>query len=591
MRLYRSVGKDVVLLAAANARETFHQVTASELDAKSDLLLAETVTDAEGNFSFDLGEKQDYNGEAFDVDFVCGTGYGKPKPPKKVEDFQFHITTLQPEWREKQLDDNQNVVYFYGWAYCLSAKYWCQILCLLDRWVICGIIRDCATQKPLSGVQVFAFDVDLIEDDPLGSAYTDSTGHFKIVYSKADFSKTIFSWLNIEWPAGPDVYFRVESSSGQVLLAEDRSIGHQSDRENLPNCFCVKLCAKTEFGETPLFTRIGKYNIVSDIDATTGKTTQDRTSAAGIGFGFYHNIQLGGYATKKVPTDLTKPLWYRFQFSKDNGLTWQPITNAHIEQGELQVGSRNITWGGVSGLTQPVFINPTKPASPDDFVPLDAAPAIMPDHILHLDANGWVRVDQVGLDNGFYGPLMSVDTNTIVSGGDATNAGDSAGAAPLVPKNGKLIQFQFQTTDNPLNPASPNLHTQALTAHIFINNWKEVRLLTLTELTAAGTACTPITTNANVHYTADHELMAKWALTATSAAIPIPAGITINILPGGVRGDHGNIDFAVPGTVTPPFTMTMWPSCSYQLSLTTRRKLTDGISNDHGDRADIYFCR
>ena len=77
VRLYRSIGKDVALLAAANARETFHQVTASELDAKSNLLLAETVTDAKGNFSFNLGEKQGYKGEAFDVDFVCGTGYVK----------------------------------------------------------------------------------------------------------------------------------------------------------------------------------------------------------------------------------------------------------------------------------------------------------------------------------------------------------------------------------------------------------------------------------------------------------------------------------------------------------------------------------
>ena len=317
----------------------------------------------------------------------------------------------------------------------------------------------------------------------------------------------------------------------------------------------------------------------------TGKTLQNRSFASGIDFGFFGNIQLVGYATKRTPSDLTKPLWYRFQFSKDNGLTWQPIVESLTTSARLKVGVRQIIWNGTTDF-QDVVIDPNQTASAPDVIPPDGFPAPIPDHVLRLDANGWVRVDQVGLDNGFYGPLMWVNTAAIVAGGNATSVGDSAGVAPSVPKSGKLIQFQFQTTDDPLNPVSPNLNTQALTANILINNWEEVRLLTLTELTAAGTACNPITTHAHVHYTADHELMAEWALTAASAAIP--TGITINIPVGGVRGDHGNIDFADAGRVTPAFNT--WPSCSYQLYLTTRRKLTNGIGNDDANNAALYFC-
>jgi hypothetical protein len=55
---------------------------------KATALLAEVQTDAEGNASVELGEKQGCNGEAFEVDVYCGTvarqkpGRVPPKPPQ-----------------------------------------------------------------------------------------------------------------------------------------------------------------------------------------------------------------------------------------------------------------------------------------------------------------------------------------------------------------------------------------------------------------------------------------------------------------------------------------------------------------------------
>ncbi len=590
VRIYQaSQRKDVTLMAVADPTQTFHEVSADELKEKSKLLISETVLDANGDFSFAIDEQSGYKGEAFDFDFVCGTGYGRPRPPKKEEFFQFHVTTIQPQWRETEI--NKASVYQFAWEYCVPSKWWCRILQKIDRWVICGRVTDCETGRAASGVRVFAFDVDLLQDDPLGSAYTDAGGYFRIYYTSADFSKTIFSWLNVEWPAGPDLYFRVESASGQVLLNENRSTGHRHDRTNAHNCFCVKLCVKYETPvDFPWFTHVGNYNITSDINAS-GITTHNRSFASGIGFGFFGAVKLTGFVTKKVPTDLSRVLFYRFMFSLD-GINWNPVTETQAYPHRLKVGVRLITWNGTDAF-QDIVIDPTQPASLADSIPPDGFPADIPDHVLRQDANGWIRVDQVGLDNGFYGPLLWVNTNTIVPGGNAKDAGDQAGNGAVTPKNGKKVFFAFQTTDDPANPASIHFQEQSIKGIVHVNNWDELRLLTLDELTAGGGGgCNPITTHAHVHYTADHELIAEWTLYASSAAIPDPPGIDIVVAgsSGTVpRGNADNFDLATAGTVTPAFAT--WPSCAYRLGIHTRRKLTDGENNDHTKWTELLFCR
>lgn len=590
VRLYRIAEKqNPTLLAVADAAQTFHQRSDGELRERNNLLFAETTADAAGDFSFELGEKQRYGGEAFDIDFVCGTGFGKPRPPKNNQSFQFHITTVQPQWREK-VGEAETRISYYGWKYCIASKWWCWILKLIDRWVICGTVTDCQTGKAIEGVKVLAFDVDLLQDDPLGFAYTNGSGHFRIVYTSADFSKTIFSWLNVEWPAGPDLYFRVESASGQLLLQEDRNTGHRRDRENAHNCFCVRLCIKDFIPpvDVPWFTHVGNYNITSDINAS-GFTINNRSAygPAGTGFGFFNSVDLVGYATKRVPAAPTMPLFYRFLFSTDS-TTWSAVTETQMAAARLKVGVRQIIWNGSTAF-QDIVIDAGKAASVADSIPLYDGTPIPPDHVLRLDANGWVRVDQAGLDNGFYGPLLKVNTATIVAGGNATSAGDVAGNSPAAPKNGQLVHFAFETTDDPANPASPHLARQSVQAHLYINNWNEVSLLVLDELMMGLSGCNPITNHANVHFTADHELMAEWLLGVSSAGVP--SGITINT-PGTFgtvpRGNNLSLDFATSGAVTPAFED--WPTCAYRLQLNTRRMLTDGVRNDDGRTNELIFC-
>src|SRR5436309_1983411 len=248
VRLYRlRRDQNAVALAVANPKDTLAVQNDEAVQAKAQSLLAEVETDAEGRFTVELGEKQNYNGEAFEVDLYCGTvprqkpGRVPPKPR------QFSVTTVQPLWRRNE--DRELAV----WEYCIPYRFWCYFRGLFGAWTICGKVVTCDDKAvPVSNVKVSAFDADWLQDDALGSALTDGAGKFRIDYSTADFQKTIFSPLiNVELTGGPDVYFKVETSGGQPVLDETQSRGRQPDRENVGPCFCVTLCVDVQ--EPPPF--------------------------------------------------------------------------------------------------------------------------------------------------------------------------------------------------------------------------------------------------------------------------------------------------------------------------------------------------
>jgi hypothetical protein len=272
VRIYAAQDNDrIVERVVADVKETFHQISEEESRAKANRLLGTATVDEQGNFSISEFAKG-YSGQAFDIDFECGNVPPRIPRKKKYPPLFFHITTIQPQWREVQTTNAaaQQQTLFYNWSYAIPNRWWCWIRGRFDEYVICGTVVDCETKVPLKGLKVSAFDVDLIQDDALGFAITDANGKFKLYYTEADFSKTIFSWLNVEWPAGPDLYFKIETATGDVLLQEDRTRGRQNDRNNRGHCFCVKFCVnfKPDVDYVPaLFTHVGAYSIVNDFDA------------------------------------------------------------------------------------------------------------------------------------------------------------------------------------------------------------------------------------------------------------------------------------------------------------------------------------
>jgi hypothetical protein len=104
------------------------------------------------------------------------------------------------------------------------------------------VTKEIAT--PLSGVQVTAYDADWIQDDCLGSATTDDEGKFRIDYAQADFLQTPLSPIINYEQGGPDLYFTVESPTGQILLKEPKTQGNSPERIDAGHCTYVELAVE-----------------------------------------------------------------------------------------------------------------------------------------------------------------------------------------------------------------------------------------------------------------------------------------------------------------------------------------------------------
>lgn len=77
---------------------------------------------------------------------------------------------------------------------------------------VIGKIVEAESGEPLAGLQVRAFDKDLLFDDKLGNAITNAAGEFRIDYSSIDFS--LFAGMETE----PELYIRVFDATRKKLL-------------------------------------------------------------------------------------------------------------------------------------------------------------------------------------------------------------------------------------------------------------------------------------------------------------------------------------------------------------------------------------
>jgi hypothetical protein len=580
VRLYRTrADQDVTRLASASSKATFAVLSDEEVRAKQDSLIGAFRTDADGAFTAELGREQGYDGEAFEIDVYCATVPGRRPSPKAPEPVQFSITVLQPDWRVGE--DGARAF----WKHCIPHRYWCGIRGLFGAWTISGELTTCdANRQPIPGMRVSAFDADWLQDDPLGAGITDANGRFRIDYLAPDFEKTIFSWLQVELTSGPDLYFRVETLGGDVILDEPSSRGRAPDRENVGPCFCVDLCVD----EVPVvdhawFTHVGDFDINSDISTVDGKTIIARPAGPGAhggpGFAFFGDIRLVGDCPTHHPYG-GAPMRYRFLTGPAGGGV-TPIQKEQIVA--RMVGDRPIQWLDANGIpqvtSQPIWVAPQiYPGTMAATAP-QPAPAIgpIPPAILIPDDDGWVTVDPAANLGGFSGTLMHFKTTSVVAQQPAPDSG--AGVAPVDPKNGTLMQivFEAEAVTGP-TVASPTL-TNGLPS-IYINNWDAVMELAIGEFSTS--CCTPLSTSLTILYTADHELMRSWSVGLSSCALPAGPPVA---LPGGTgpRGGAGTVAIDISDAAD-------WPACSYLLGLSTVRSLTNGDGDDTNTGLQIPFC-
>lgn len=571
--LYRHLDhQDVDELVVARSKHTYDVLSVDAAKEKASRLIAEATTDADGSFSFELGKGQGYDGGEFELDVRLTTVKGADSE-KKHEAVQFTITSLRPDWKE-----DGNLMVAAPWQHTITSRYWCYLLARFDVWVICGRVVSIDSQTPLQGMTVRAFDRDWIQDDLLGQDVTNNSGVFHIYYTSGTFKKTPFSpFLNIEMTSGPDVYFEVEDSGGNLLLDESPAEGRNLGRENVGHCYCTTL----EVGEqappyeSPWFTHVGNFHILWDIDSTTGRTRWSKNGAGGTDWGFHSHTKLEGYCPK-VKMGTNDPMYYRFLFMDPVTSTETAVTGEYLRK--VKVGSKLVWWDpdndSVFGwTTQSIHV-----AGSGATVPVSGGTGPVPDHIIVPDGNGWIAVDQDALDNGFYGSLIRLRTEKIVSGGGAPGSG--AGIGPADPRNGAMVTLIFETTTDPTNPALTV--RQMFTVTLLINNWAEVRELDLQEFQSGFSgSCTGLTTGLTILYTIDHEIIDEWKVSMASAASgwSQPPGLPQGSAPRGGFGSHPTLD------------ITAWPACSYTVRLSSRRALTDGENNDDWDTLPVTFCK
>ena len=503
--------KQVLANVVADTKETFRLVSEKEAKQREKLLLAQTETDAEGNFRIEVDSK--HAGSAFDIDFKCanvprvllGGIKGEPRPPQPPQ--QFHLTTIPPRWSmQKQAGNQQEAVeMLFKWEYIIPARWWCYIRGhFFDTWTICGQLRNCQTGQPIARATVEAWDADLISDDLLGSATTDVNGHFRIDYSSADFRRNAFP-LNLEtdpgipfFSSGPDVYFKA-TLGGVTLLNE----GKANRRNNVGYCLCVDLCTEIQVAENIddyfpcAWTGIGRRFNVSweggedDFD-TEGYAGREK-------FALCNSIRLTGQAPTKSAAG--NPLEYRFVISEHttpNGSAPPPTEGFHPNM-ELFVPSHV---GKLRRKTFHYLVHSVK-SSIDDFDDgwFDINKAIKrTQDLLSLDLNNYSFIDE--------DTLMMLDTRKLKTPNDfmsvPVEAGDEFPASGKVEVKKVAIRFEVrEVIDKTANIFNYLTDSGQTLNSVVINNDNPCLKLNIDKFKIGGT-CTPIENDVNALYTIYH---------------------------------------------------------------------------------------
>ncbi len=602
VRLYRSRAANTVTeLAVASPKDTFAVLTDDQVKEKASALIAETKTDEEGNFTFNLSDKN-YKGEAFEVDVYCGTVPRLKPGPKPPTPLQFSITTLQPRWRQTENG------FIAVWDYCIPYRFWCLVRGRFGAWTICGRLRTCAApQTPIAGAKVKAFDADWWQDDSLGAAVTDATGRFRIDYTTADFRVTPFSpFINVEFTSGPDVYFTAELG-GINILNETQADGRRPGRENVGHCFCVELCSDQV--QPPDVEHIPHWQQVEVFDihpfpsgSTSGFSAEGYAGGPANSYVFGGGVTLKGNCPLRNVAAPANALEYRFLIGE---WTWaggvdDPTLLPTIAPGALtevtQIASTHVGYvfytNGL-GLPDSAQVNiDSGDLLPGGWIRVDnkAVTVDMRDgtnSVVNVNSSNFLRTFDLFVLNS--PAITSLHPAKLPGGLPILDAGRSLTTAEREPIRRYRLMFEVRDGDD---VSHPTIATDTLDS-IVLDNSPVVVALDLEELRT--NACNPVSAAVHILYTIDHPHLRFFGLGISNnngtvhPPPPLPVG---NFAPppptgnylfrGGAGGPHqpgNNGGFNVNVSADPP--------CAYRVALSwqTRRY------GDTGTSTERLYCK
>ncbi|MFF0066624.1 RHS repeat-associated core domain-containing protein [Streptomyces sp. NPDC005279] len=196
-------------------------------------LLAHAVLDDHGRFRVELPDDDAvYDGGPLELGLRAIVPEDARKKPTAAE---CALLTLTPYWQQTA----DSTVRKCDWQYALPTPTWAQIRQRLGVHVIVGRLSARDGITPLTEVRVAAFDVDIVQDDPLGHGTTDADGWFRIDYSASATRRTPVPGVRHE-AGGADVYFTADRD-GHRLLDEPRTAGRRRERRNAGPSLCVRL--------------------------------------------------------------------------------------------------------------------------------------------------------------------------------------------------------------------------------------------------------------------------------------------------------------------------------------------------------------
>jgi len=584
VKLYQPINESFVPVNA----ERLTVLSPQEIKAKSGRFIAETPVDDNGSFSFELSENYSQM-SGFDIDFECGSIPRKPLLPKKGPIVQVHLGQFEVEWSVTER------ARFAKLPLHVPHKIWCYIKGkIFDVWTICGKLVNCDTQKPLAGVTITAMDADLITDDLLGTAITDSNGHFTIYYSSSDFRINFLPFhleTDLEPPytsSGPDVYFKGHFGTTEIF-------NETSDlrRKNVPHCLCVTLCANSNIVNPSnpdlysAWTRIGTaFNI------PTGSALNDFDTDGFAGaekFGFHGNIQLSGQAPHKNSDG--DHIQYRFSISH--------VTTPNGGSAPAAANFSKII-GVTPGLLDEnaVVCQLSKPSIPSGTIDVFAKAS-------DFDSDGWFDINNaiqrsfidrgipVSDQNDWYlvdtDTLLSLNTAALTTGldiGFPIAEGQPVPVAALIPIEKIAIRFEVRT----FNPIT--LATSAMTANgrtlnsMVVNNNSIFAKYMITQLGIGG--CSPLSGNIDAAYTVHHPL-----LRSASLRIRNNSGTVNRLLTDSFLTVSNNTNAAINNGNNPALRINLVPNdmprCTYVLELDVQKRLHNGVSASHDGVQQIFF--
>lgn len=503
VRLYRYDGEPPEASLEASAQlsrskdSSFSVLDPEAVAAKEDRMIAESEEPAgeDGSYEVTFGEESGYEGGPLQVDIRLthlpgddsedGVGLGQDAVQLTVGYFTF-------EGEESSGEFN----------YRMPENFYCKLLESLGRWVICGHVLS-EDDEGLAGAEVQALDADVSQDDPIGTATTNSAGRFLIYYTKDDFDDTPVSFVELELIGGPDCYFKVDYA-GQRIYDEDQADGRQQGRENRGHCTCVTLRSEevrvdVDPEDTPVWTSVYEFDIRTDL-------TSEGYTADGNHHVFGGAVPLRGNVP--LTTSSGDPLKYRFLAAAWDWPGGSPTASTPPSVPPSKSDFQPVTdiaRTRVGTVIKPGF-NPEPVYIDDDDLDPDGFVTLQGKSVEIQDPSGSTQTVSLSKDNFVHAlDLMRINTRALtpdpIAEFQRDGDGDVLADQPPSPREPvRRYRLRFQVFKE---SATPDKGTDDGTLDsIVFDNTPIMAYVDLEQL--ANDLCAEISGSVDVEYTADH---------------------------------------------------------------------------------------